>query len=115
MFYSSLLTGSCAFTAGRMCSLNLINASCQSVNLSVAVKKEEDIGLQIKEENLRDGHSGEIHPVRGVKENSDKKGDKETSRGDDSSGDGSREVRKAQRFSSAGLLLAQYETHSNLV
>lgn len=92
----SLRTGSSAFTARRMCSLNSTNASFQwqSVKLSVAVKKEEDFGLQIKEENLRDGHCGEMHPERGVKENSDKKGDKETSRGDDSPGDGSTEVRK---------------------
>lgn len=75
------------------------------MKLSVAVKKEEDVGLQIKEENLRDGHSVEMHPERGVKENSDKKGDKEKSRGDDSAGDGSTEVREAQTLSAAGLLL----------
>lgn len=74
------------------------------MKLCVAVKKEEDVGLQIKEENLRDGHSGEMHPERGVKENSDKQGDRETSRGDD--GDGSTEVRKAQTFCTAGLILS---------
>lgn len=41
------------------------------------MKKEEDVGLQIKEENLRDGHGGEMHPERGGRENSDKKGDRE--------------------------------------
>lgn len=78
----------------------LLTSECQTV----PVKKEEDGGLQIKEENLRDGHSGEMHPERGergVKESSDKKGDKETSRGDDSAGDGSTEVRKAQSLSAA--------------
>lgn len=68
-------------------------ATC--VVYATAVKKEEDGGLQIKEENLRDGHSGEMHPERGergVKESSDKKGDKETSRGDDSAGDCSTEA-----------------------
>lgn len=58
------------------------------------MKKEEDGGLQIKEENLRDGHSGEMHPERGER-------DKETSRGDDSAGDCSTEVRKAQSLSAA--------------
>ncbi|XP_075867421.1 protein capicua homolog isoform X2 [Nelusetta ayraudi] len=68
-------------------------ATC--VVYATAVKKEEDGGLQIKEENLRDGHSGDMYPERGergVKESSDKKGDKETSRGDDSAGDGSTEA-----------------------
>lgn len=79
-------------------------SNVKSAKLSVPVKKEEDGGLQIKEENLRDGHGGEMHPERGergVKESSDRKGDKETSRGDDSAGDGSTEVREAQSFSAA--------------
>lgn len=70
--------------------------SCQSLKHSVPVKKEEDFGLQIKEENLRDGHSrdlrGEMDRERGIKENSEKKGG-------DSTGDSSKEVRKAQCLS----------------
>lgn len=66
---------------------------------SVPVKKEEDFGLQIKEENLRDGHSrdsrSEMDRERGIKENSEKKGGKEANRGDDSTGDSSKEVRKS--------------------
>lgn len=77
--------------------------SCQSLKHSVPVKKEEDFGLQIKEENFRDGHSrdsrGEMDREWGIKENSEKKGGKEANRGDDSTGDSSKEVRKAQCLS----------------
>lgn len=54
----------------------------QRLKWSVPVKKEEDICLHIKEENLRDGHSRE---ARG-----------ETDREDHSTGDSSKEVRKAE-------------------
>ncbi|XP_029298465.1 protein capicua homolog isoform X2 [Cottoperca gobio] len=59
------------------------SAACSSFPINVtAVKKEEDIGLSIKEENLRDGHSREKRSdmyreqERGMKENSEKKGDR---------------------------------------
>ena len=67
--------------------------------LSVPVKKEEDTGLYIKEENLRDGHCQETRSEmdrereRGMKENSEKKGSRETGRDDHSMGDSSKEVR----------------------
>lgn len=65
--------------------------------------------MQIKEENLRDGHSGEMHHEtdreRGGKESSDKKGVKETSRGEESACDGSTEVRRAQSFAFITALL----------
>ncbi|XP_074470313.1 protein capicua homolog isoform X2 [Sebastes fasciatus] len=51
-----------------------------------AVKKEEDVGLYIKEENLRDGHCREQE--RGMKENSERKGGRE----DHSMGDSSKEA-----------------------
>ncbi|XP_049457653.1 protein capicua homolog isoform X1 [Epinephelus fuscoguttatus] len=63
-----------------------------------AVKKEEDIGVYIKEENLRDGHSRERRSDmdreqgRGMKETSDKKGGRETDREDHSMGDSSKEA-----------------------
>ncbi|XP_032391775.1 protein capicua homolog isoform X2 [Etheostoma spectabile] len=62
------------------------------------VKKEEDGGLYIKEENLRDGYSREKgsdtdrEQERGNKENSERKGGRETHREDHSMGDSSKEA-----------------------
>lgn len=68
------------------------------LSLSVPVKKEEDIGLYIKEENLRDGHSretqSEMDRERDMKDNSEKKGGRETDREDHNMSDSSKEVRK---------------------
>lgn len=70
------------------------------LSLSVPVKKEEDFGLQIKEENLRDEHSGENQSdldreqERGLKESREKKGGRETERKDQSMDHSSKEVRK---------------------
>ncbi|XP_030267373.1 protein capicua homolog isoform X1 [Sparus aurata] len=69
-----------------------------SCAVTTAVKKEEDIGLYIKEENLRDGHSQETRSEmdrereRGMKENIEKKGSRETDRDDHSMGDSSKEA-----------------------
>nr|XP_040045421.1 protein capicua homolog isoform X3 [Gasterosteus aculeatus aculeatus] len=63
-----------------------------------AVKKEEDFGLQIKEENLRDEHSGENQSdldreqERGLKESREKKGGRETERKDQSMDHSSKEA-----------------------
>uniref|UniRef100_UPI0037E8C84F protein capicua homolog isoform X2 n=1 Tax=Semicossyphus pulcher TaxID=241346 RepID=UPI0037E8C84F len=71
------------------CAPSFSFASCMSN--ATAVKKEEDFGLHIKEENLRDGHSREMQSEtdrereRGMKENSEKKGDRDTDRDTDSS------------------------------
>ncbi|XP_008287602.1 protein capicua homolog isoform X2 [Stegastes partitus] len=55
---------------------------------STAVKKEEDISVCIKEENMRDGHGrekrSETDEERGMKENSDKKRGRELEREDHS-------------------------------
>ncbi|KAI3358835.1 hypothetical protein L3Q82_015231 [Scortum barcoo] len=65
---------------------------------ATAVKKEEYIVLHIKEENLRDGHSRETwsetdrERERGTKENSEKKGGRETDREDHSMSDSSKEA-----------------------
>ncbi|XP_074543029.1 protein capicua homolog isoform X2 [Halichoeres trimaculatus] len=70
---------------------------------ATAVKKEEDLCFQIKEENLRDGHSRETldevdkEQDRGRKENREKKGDVETDREDISRRDSSKEA--GPRFS----------------
>ncbi|XP_076610256.1 protein capicua homolog isoform X2 [Chaetodon auriga] len=70
-------------------------ATC--MNNATAVKIE-DIGLHIKEENLRDGHSREPQSEmdrereRGTKESSDKKGGRETDREDHSMSDSSKEA-----------------------
>ncbi|XP_041663915.1 protein capicua homolog isoform X2 [Cheilinus undulatus] len=76
------------------CSANSSLFTCMSN--ATAVKKEEDIGLQIKEENLRDGHSRETlgetdkERERGLKECSEKMGDAETDREDSSKESGPR-------------------------
>ncbi|XP_070777470.1 protein capicua homolog [Enoplosus armatus] len=78
------------------CAVSSSLATCMSN--AIAVKKEEDIGLYIKEENLRDGHSRETRSEmdrereRGMKENSEKKGGRETDREDHSMGDSSKEA-----------------------
>ncbi|XP_038580183.1 protein capicua homolog isoform X2 [Micropterus salmoides] len=78
------------------CAVSLSVATCMSN--ATAVKKEEDICLHIKEENLRDGHSRETRSEmdrereRGMKENSEKKGGRETDREDYSMADSSKEA-----------------------
>ncbi|XP_034561383.1 protein capicua homolog isoform X2 [Notolabrus celidotus] len=84
--------------AGRglsSCAFGFTLPSCMG---NATVKKEEDICLQIKEENLRDGHIRETlsemdrERERGMKENIDKKGDFETDREDISRRDSSKEA-----------------------
>ncbi|XP_035537540.1 protein capicua homolog isoform X2 [Morone saxatilis] len=80
----------------QSCAASFSLATCM-IN-DTAVKKEEDIGLHIKEENLRDGHSRESRSEmdkereRGMKENSEKKGGRDTDREDHSMGDSSKEA-----------------------
>lgn len=58
------------------------------------MKKEDDCSVHIKEENLRDG--SETDQERGMKENIEKKEGRETEREEHhSTGDSSKEVRKA--------------------
>ncbi|XP_068431091.1 protein capicua homolog [Clinocottus analis] len=64
-------------------------ASC-AVNV-LAVKKEEDIGFHIKEENLQDGHDGE-RQSGGLRESGERKGGRETDGEDHGMDDGSREA-----------------------
>ncbi|CAJ1083012.1 protein capicua homolog isoform X2 [Xyrichtys novacula] len=77
------------------CAAGSLLAACMS---AAAVKKEDDICLRIKEENLRDGHSRETLSMmdkereRGMKENSEKKGDSETDKEDISRRDSSKEA-----------------------
>ncbi|XP_070703142.1 protein capicua homolog [Pempheris klunzingeri] len=75
------------------CAASSFLTTCMS---NTAVKKEEDVGLYIKEENLRDGHSretrGEMDRERGMKENSEKKGGRETDRDDHNMSDSSKEA-----------------------
>ncbi|XP_044027823.1 protein capicua homolog isoform X2 [Siniperca chuatsi] len=76
------------------CAVSSSFATCMSN--ATAVKKEEDISLHIKEENLRDGHSretrSEMDRERGMKENNEKKRGRETDRQDHSMGDSSKEA-----------------------
>ncbi|XP_059206662.1 protein capicua homolog isoform X2 [Centropristis striata] len=82
---------------GQGRSSSAVSSSSVTFNLS-AVKKEEDIVLHIKEENLRDGHCREKpgdldrEQERAMKENSEKKGVRETDREDHSMSDSSKEA-----------------------
>ncbi|XP_042362942.1 protein capicua homolog [Plectropomus leopardus] len=78
------------------CAASSSSAAC-TVNVT-AVKKEEDIGVYIKEENLRDGYSREKRSdmereqERGMNESSERKGGRETDREDHSMSDSSKEA-----------------------
>ncbi|XP_075962450.1 protein capicua homolog isoform X1 [Anarhichas minor] len=78
------------------CAASSSFATCP-INIT-AVKKEEDLGLHIKEENLGDGHGGEKQSdvdretERGVKESRNKKGGRETDREDHSMDASSKEA-----------------------
>ncbi|XP_034401690.1 protein capicua homolog isoform X2 [Cyclopterus lumpus] len=73
------------------------SSSFATCAINVTVKKEEDIGFHIKEENLRDGHGGEkqcdgdMEQERGVKESSERKGGRKMDREDHSMDNGSKE------------------------
>ncbi|XP_031727103.1 protein capicua homolog isoform X2 [Anarrhichthys ocellatus] len=78
------------------CAASSSFATC-AINIT-AVKKEEDLGLHIKEENLGDGHGGEKQSdvdretERGVKESRNKKGGRESDREDHSMDASSKEA-----------------------
>lgn len=87
----------------------------QGLKLSVPVKTEEDVVLHIKEENLRDGYSRETRSEtdRERKESGEKKGGRQTDGEEHSTGDSSKEVRKAEYLQQFRGLVQDSQTSSN--